>query len=199
VSHPLGLIPSLPIVQLGDPVLRQSAAVWDGVSPGPEELRELVRLMVDTMHTAPGVGVAAPQVGVPLRLVVLEDRWPVGEEIAEAREREPLDLIVALDPSYEAIGERSAAHYEGCLSMQGYTAVVERPADIVARYTTLEGERVETELHGWQARIFQHETDHVNGTLYIDKALPRSLSTPENYARFWADPTPDAARAELGF
>lgn len=199
MSHPLGLIPSLPIVQLGDPVLRQPAAVWDGGSPTPQELRDLVNLMVDTMHTAPGVGVAAPQVGVSLRLAVLEDRWPVGEEIAVAREREPLDLIVALDPSYEAMGSRTAAHYEGCLSMNGYTAVVQRPADIVARYTTLDGERVETELHGWQARIFQHETDHLDGTLYIDKAIPRSLSTPENYARFWADPTADAARAGLGF
>ncbi|MGO3151448.1 MAG: peptide deformylase [Galactobacter sp.] len=199
MSHPLGLIPSLPIVQLGDPVLRQPAAVWDGVSPTPTELHALVELMVDTMHTAPGVGVAAPQVGVSLRLAVLEDRWPVSDEIAVAREREPLDLIVALDPSYQAIGDRTAAHYEGCLSMNGYTAVVERPADIVARYTTLDGDHVETELHGWQARIFQHETDHLDGTLYIDKAIPRSLSTPENYARFWAEPTTDAARTGLGF
>lgn len=199
MSHPLGLIPSLPIVQLGDPVLRQPARSWDGQSPSPQELDELVRLMVDTMHTAPGVGVAAPQVGVPLRLAVLEDRWPVGEETAVAREREPLDLIVALDPSYEVVGSRTAAHYEGCLSMEGYTAVVERPADIVARYATPEGEQVQRELHGWQARIFQHETDHLDGTLYIDKALPRSLSTPENYARFWAAPSPDAARAGLNF
>jgi peptide deformylase len=199
VSHPLGLIPSLPIVQLGDPVLRQRAEVWDGASPTPSQLRDLVDLMVDTMRTAPGVGVAAPQVGVPLRLAVLEDRWPVGEEVAQARERAPLDLIVALDPSYAPLGDRTASHYEGCLSMNGYTAVVERPADIVARYTTLDGERVETELHGWQARIFQHETDHLDGTLYIDKAIPRSLSTPENYARFWAEPTADAARAGLGF
>lgn len=198
MTHPLGLIPSLPIVQLGDPVLREDCAAWDG-SPDGEELAALIELMTDTMHRAPGVGLAAPQIGVPLRLAVLEDLWPVPDEVATAREREPLELIVAINPEYTPLGTRTAAHYEGCLSMRGYTAVVQRPADILARWTTPDGARQERELHGWQARIFQHETDHLSGTLYIDKAITRSLCTDANYQSFWAAPSPEAARAGLRF
>lgn len=198
MSHSLGLAPTVPIVQLGDPVLRTECSEWTG-SPHGAELADLVELMVDTMHRAPGVGLAAPQIGIPLRLAVLEDLWPADEDTAAARERRPLELIVALNPSYTPLGERTATHYEGCLSMRGYTAAVERPADIRAEWTTPDGERMSADLHGWQARIFQHETDHLSGTLYIDRAMTRSLSTDQNYAVHWADPSPDAARAALGF
>lgn len=198
MSSPLGLEPTLPIVQLGHPVLRRPAEHWAG-QPGGAELDELIDLMRSTMLHAPGVGLAAPQIGLSLRLAVLQDLWPIPESIAEAREREPLDFLVALNPSYEAVGSRTAAHYEGCLSMEGYTAVVERPADILARWTSPDGSHHSAELHGWQARIFQHETDHLDGTLYIDKASTRSLCTSENHARLWSDPTPEQARAALDF
>lgn len=198
MSLPFGLRPTLEIVQLGDPVLRAQAADWPGGAVDAS-IAELIEAMRDTMHAAPGVGLAAPQIGVSLRLAVIEDLWPVDPENAAVREREPLEFLAVLNPRYAPIGTRTAMHYEGCLSMEGYTAAVERPADILASWISPDGQAHERELHGWQARIFQHETDHLDGTLYIDKALTRSLCTSENYGRMWADPAPDAARVHLGF
>lgn len=198
MTHPLGLEPTLPIVQLGDPVLRQQASEWTG-QPHGQELADLIDLMRSTMLHAPGVGLAAPQIGLPLRLAVIQDLWPVSEEIAQVREREPLEFMVALNPSYQPLGERTATHYEGCLSMEGYTAAVTRPADILARWMDRDGGQHTAELHGWQARIFQHETDHLSGTLYIDKAHTRSLATSHNYASLWSAPSPELARQALGF
>lgn len=136
---------------------------------------------------------------MPLRLAVLEDRFPIDTDIATARERAPLGYFAAINPSYAARGGRTASFYEGCLSFAGYQAVVERPADILAAYTTPTGQAVRRELAGWQARIFAHETDHLDGTVYIDKALTRSLTTGSEYARRWAAPDIDAARSVLGF
>ncbi len=187
----------LPLVHVGDPVLRQVCNDWDGNDT--PELRELIDRMVATMHDAPGVGVAAPQVGVNLRLAALEDMYDIPESFAQAREREKLELMVILNPSYEPIGNRTATHYEGCLSMPGYTAAVERPADIRATWLGLDGQQHTRELSGWQARIFQHETDHLAGIIYIDKAHIRSICTDENYAHMWAAPTADEAREALHF
>ena len=198
MSAPFGLQPAARIVQAGDPVLRSSTPEWDA-SIDRAELRSLVDLMRSTMHAAPGVGLAAPQIGLSLRLAVLEDLWPIDQDTAAAKEREPLEFIAAIDPRYERIGARTATHYEGCLSVRGYTAAVERPADILASWTDLDGGRHERELHGWQARIFQHETDHLNGTLYLDKAIMRSLSTEENYSRLWSYEEPETVREGLGF
>ncbi|MEV6286895.1 peptide deformylase [Kribbella sp. NPDC051770] len=187
-----------PIVALGDPVLRQQAEPYDG-QLGDELLGEFVELLQRTMRAAPGVGVAAPQVGISLRMAVMEDPAPVPDEVAEARERYPLEFFTAINPSYEAVGRTLRGFYEGCLSMPGYTAVVNRPLKVDAVYTDVAGERVKRELSGWQARIFQHETDHLSGVVYVDKLEPRSLATAANYANRWADPVPTKAARELGF
>ena len=187
-----------PIVALGDPVLRRQAEPYDGQLDG-DLLHEFVELLRRTMKAAPGVGLAAPQVGVSLRMAVMEDPATVPDEIAEARERYPLEFFAALNPSYEAVGRARRGFYEGCLSMPGYTGVVNRPLKVDAVYTDLTGERRKRALSGWQARIFQHETDHLSGTVYVDKLEPRSLATSANYTNRWADPVPTRAAKELGF
>lgn len=187
-----------PIVQLGHPVLRMDAAEYSGQLT-PALLEDLLLVMRATMHAAPGVGLAAPQLGIPLRIAVLEDRHPVAEDAAAAREREPLGYFAAINPQYRAVGGRPAAFYEGCLSFAGYQGVVERPADIAANYATPAGDHVNREFHGWQARIFQHETDHLDGTVYIDKALTRSLVSNAEYLRRWAGADIAEARAGLRF
>ena len=190
---------SLPrIVQLGHPVLRMRASEFEGQLDG-DLLRGFLAVMRDTMHAAPGVGLAAPQIGIPLRLAVMEDAFPIDPDIGAEREREPLAYFAALNPAYRAVGTRAAAFYEGCLSFEGFQGVVERPADVAASYTTPEGQAVERRLSGWQARIFQHETDHLDGTVYVDKTLTRSLCTHAEYAARWADPGIDRARRGLGF
>ncbi|MFJ5088119.1 peptide deformylase [Streptomyces sp. NPDC088674] len=188
----------LPIVAAGDPVLRTPAAPYEGQLP-EALLARLLAAMRRTMREAPGVGLAAPQIGVPLRLAVLEDPATVPEEVRRVREREPLPYRVLVNPVYEGVGERRAAFYEGCLSVPGWQAVVARHAVVRLRAEDEHGRALDEEVRGWPARIVQHETDHLDGTLYVDRALPRSLTSNENLLRYWNDPAPERAAAELGF
>jgi peptide deformylase len=187
-----------PIVQAGHPVLRQRAAPFDGQLE-PAELRQLIALMRKVMHEAPGVGLAAPQLGIPLQLAVLEDQFEIDNETAAARGRAPLDFFAILNPSYTPLGDTTAAFFEGCLSVSGLQAVVERPERVRLDYVTPEGQPASRDFTGWQARIVQHETDHLHGTLYLDRAEIRSLSTNSEYGARWAEPGIGRAREELGF
>lgn len=187
-----------PIVQLGHPVLRSGTPEYTGELPD-ELLAGLLEVMRATMHAAPGVGLAAPQIGLPLRIAVVEDTFPLDAAVAGVRERVPLEYFAAINPSYVARGDRTASFYEGCLSFSGYQAVVERPAQILATFTTERGETVRRAFTGWPARILAHETDHLDGTVYIDKAITRSLATGAEYSQRWAAPDIDAARTGLGF
>lgn len=186
-----------PLVQMGDPVLRRVAEPVDG-QLGAELLGELVEILFATMRSAPGVGVAAPQIGIPLQVAVLGDPAGVAEEVAVARGRRPLPEFVIVNPQYTAeSGE--VGFYEGCLSMPGYQGVVHRPESVLATYDDLKGVRHTDRLIGWPARIFQHETDHLAGIVYIDRAQTRSVTTNENLQQHWAQPTPAEAAQALGF
>lgn len=187
-----------PIVQAGHPALRQRAVAFDG-QLSPDELGRFIDLMRAVMHEAPGVGLAAPQLGIPLQLAVLEDLYPLDPEVALVRNRRPLEFFAVLNPRYQPVGNTTAAFYEGCLSLNGLQAVVVRPEQVALDYVTPEGTAVRRTFEGWQARIVQHETDHLAGTLYIDKAELRSLSTNSEYATRWAEPGIDRAREALGF
>lgn len=190
---------SLPsIVQAGHPALRQTAAPYDGQLDGPE-LAAFIDRMRDVMHAAPGVGLAAPQLGIPLQVAVLEDQYQVDAESATVRRREPLEFLAVLNPEYRALGGDTASFYEGCLSVGGYQAVVTRHRNVELRYLTPEGNPMEEWFSGWQARIVQHETDHLQGILYLDRAELRSLSTNAEHTARWAQPDIEDARHSLGF
>ncbi|MEU3660620.1 peptide deformylase [Streptomyces sp. NPDC032940] len=169
VEELLGTDGPLPILAAGDPVLRRAAEPFDGQLE-PALLARFVEALRVTMHAAPGVGLAAPQVGVGLRIAVIEDPAPVPDEVRVARGRVPQPFRVLVNPRYEPVGAGRAAFYEGCLSVPG-----------------------------WPARIVQHETDHLDGTLYLDRAELRSLASGEAVAERWAQPTPERAAAALGF
>lgn len=185
------------IVQLGHPVLRQQALPYEGQLP-EELLEELLQVMRATMYAAPGVGLAAPQIGIPLQIAVLEDLYPVTDESAALRERAPLEYLEIFNPTYRAVSDRQATFYEGCLSFDGFQAVVHRPADIIADYEDRTGAKFSREFSGWQARIIQHESDHLAGTVYIDKALTRSLVGQDELYRYPGLEL-EQARAELNF
>ncbi|UNK44425.1 peptide deformylase [Arthrobacter sulfonylureivorans] len=187
-----------PILQIGEPVLRRQAAAFDG-QLDTADLTALLGLMRRTMQAAPGVGLAAPQIGIPLRIAVLEDTFDAEPEIAEARHRAPLPYCAIINPSYRAVGEETAAFYEGCLSFAGFQGVVERHRSVELDYDQPDGSHRRESFTGWQARIVQHETDHLSGTIYVDKMLPRSLCGNAEYFRYWAQPTVDQARAGLNF
>lgn len=186
-----------PIVQAGHPVLRRPAQDLDG-QLNDALLGRLIETMRRVMHEAPGVGLAAPQIGIPLRIAVLEDQGVQDDSVAAARSRTPLPFTVIINPAYAPIDDRLEPFYEGCLSVRGYQAVVERHSAVTARYLRPDGTAVETVFEGWPARIVQHETDHLNGGLYLDKALLRSLTSDDEHHR-WLQPTVDEARRALDF
>jgi peptide deformylase len=185
------------IAQVGEPVLRQKAARYAGQLPD-----DLLHELLDAMHAClPGVGVglAAPQIGIPLALAVIEDPAEVAPEVAAARERVPQPPLDLINPVVTPLGSEPRVFYEGCLSVTGLTAVVSRYHRVRLAAEDRAGRGYDLELSGWPARIAQHETDHLDGVLYLDRAEMRSLSTNTAYAQYWAQPTPAAASAALAF
>lgn len=153
----------LPIVKHGHPVLHAPAKSVDAITP---EVANLIDDMVETMYAAPGIGLAATQVGVALRILVID--LSVGRKAGE--------LIHLINPVFI---ERSGIQYEdeGCLSVPGYTARVERDAHVIVEGLDREGHAVRHEADGLLARAFQHEIDHLDGRLYVDRlrGLKREL------------------------
>jgi peptide deformylase len=163
---------------------------------------ELLHELLDAMHAhLPGVGVglAAPQIGLPLALAVIDDPADVAPEIAAARERRPQARLDLVNPVVTPVGSERRLFYEGCLSVAGLTAVVWRYHRVRLSAQDRGGRPYDLELSGWPARIAQHETDHLNGVLYLDRAELRSLSTSAAYEEHWAQPTPTAAADALVF
>jgi peptide deformylase len=169
---------------------------------GSRELKELARVMIDRMRKAPGGGLAAPQIGVPFRVIVLEDSEALmarlTPEARAQRERTPFPLKVIVNPVLESDprGGR-ATFFEGCLSVPGYMALVERDRVVIVTGVDENGGPVRVEATGWPARILQHEIDHLNGTLYVDRMLSRTFGANEEIAARWLALAPDAVRAEL--
>jgi peptide deformylase len=188
-----------PIVQAGHPALRAVATRYDA-QLSDDELTALLDVMHRTMRAAPGVGLAAPQLGLPLAIAVLEDPGTISEEHAQVREREPLPYRVLVNPSYDAVGDEHVSFYEGCLSVVGYQAVVARARRVHLTGLDEHGTPVDEIVSGWSARIVQHETDHLRGTLYLDRAVLRSLAATDEFGARWsAEPRPDGASTALGF
>jgi peptide deformylase len=190
-----------PIVQAGARVLRHPAESVPSSLLATPALRALVRVMTDVMRDAPGVGLAAPQIGVPLRVFVAEDLETriadLPEGSAALRRRVALPLTVLVNPKLSPEGDERATFFEGCLSVRGYGALVSRWQSVSVRGVDAEGRPVSLRLDGWPARIMQHEFDHLEGTLYIDRMMPRSFATEAELPRLSAMPVVDAQR-ELG-
>jgi peptide deformylase len=185
------------VTQVGAPVLRRPAAHYDGQLPDGL-LAEFLDAMREHLPGV-GVGIAAPQLGISLALAVIDDPAVVAPEIAAARERPPQPPLDLINPVVTPLGSARRAFYEGCLSVAGLTAVVARSHRIQLSAQDRDGRDYSIELSGWPARIAQHETDHLNGVLYLDRAELRSLSTAAAYEQHWADPTPARAAAGLSF
>jgi len=167
----------LKIVQTGDPVLREPARPLTPADLAKAEIQQLIELMRETMRDAPGVGLAAPQIGVPLQLAVIED---VGE--SEAQERKPVPFHVIATPRL-TLGDEIVEHYEGCLSVDGFQAVVPRARSVKVEALDHRGQPITIDASGWYARILQHEIDHLNGMLYIDRMKTRTFGSTRVLAR----------------
>jgi peptide deformylase len=144
-----------PIIRYGDRVLHEPAAMVDAVTP---EIQALIDDMIETMYAAPGVGLAAPQVAVPLRIFVVD--VSVG--------RNPPDLMIFVNPTF-VTREGMQTEDEGCLSVPGFNATVVRPTRAVVTGLDRDGRERTVEGTGLLARALQHEMDHLDGTLFVDR------------------------------
>jgi peptide deformylase len=191
----------LDIFQVGEPVLRQSARVLSPDEILSSETRELIANMRETMYAGPGVGLAAPQVGLSLQLAVIEDRPEYQKEIAAEqlaeRERRPVPFHVIINPRVTESSEPSPQFYEGCLSLAGFVALVPRARSVRVECLDEHARPQVIQASGWYARILQHEIDHLKGTLYIDRMNSRTFSSVENWGRFWKAKPIDEVRATL--
>lgn len=198
-QDPQGIVP---IVQAGHPALRMRAVPLTGQLDAAT-LTELIAVMRRTMHAAPGVGLAAPQIGLPIALAVIADPGAGDPEVEAVRERPALPFRVLVNPIYSPVPDEEpepVSFYEGCLSVEGYQAVVPRLRRLRLRCTDEHGTAVDEVVQGWPARIVQHETDHLHGVLYLDRALTRSLSAVDDFGAHWAgQPRPEDAARTLGF
>ncbi len=161
----------LKIAKMGHPVLRRRAEeVRDPTAP---EIRRLVADMLETMEDAPGTGLAAPQVHVPLRVVI----FTVSAERSrreDAEETGGVPLTVLINPEIEPIGQETELGWEGCLSVPGLMGQVPRHRAIRYRADGLDGQRIEREAQGFHARVVQHECDHLDGILYPQRMTDMS-------------------------
>lgn len=163
----------LEIKQYGDPVLRKKCRK---VAEVTDETRQLASNMIETMIDANGVGLAAPQVGIDIRLAVVDvahdpesiTYLKVDNKVTPLEELMPL---VFINPSLEFGAEKEASR-EGCLSIQGIQSEVKRPIDVVATLEMLDGRIIKVETDGLLARAIQHEVDHLNGVLFTDRVAP---------------------------
>lgn len=150
-------------------VLRRKA---EDVEQFDDDLRVLINDMIETMREAPGVGLAAPQIGVSKRVIVVE----FGDEEDESI---PKQLYVMVNPEIVKKSGENVAGIEGCLSVPGVIGEVERSEVVTVRGQTPLGKKVKIRVQGWLARIFQHEIDHINGVLYTDRAEDLWQPDPE--------------------
>ncbi len=181
--------PATPIVQVGDPVLRSIAKPVDPREIPTPAFQALVARMIAVMRAAPGVGLAAPQIGIPLRVIVLEDNAERMKtlnplEISE-RGRVAFAPRVFVNPvlhvaGSDEVGDAAAAKpifFEGCLSVSGFAGLVRRFPEVEVSGLDEHGAPQTWRVKGWPARILQHEVDHLNGTLYVDRMETRSFTT----------------------
>ncbi len=179
----------LKIRTAGEPVLRGRAR-----SLRPEEIllpstQDLIAGMRETMRDAPGVGLAAPQVGLPLQLAVIEDREEnmkdLSRELLAERERKPVPFHVIINPVLTLELSAEIEFFEGCLSLPGLVALVPRARKVKVECLDEKGRPKVIRATGWYARILQHEIDHLSGALYVDRMRSVSLCSIENFGRHW--------------
>ncbi len=164
------------IVAVPEPILRKKAK---SVTRFDDKLQTLIDDMVDTMREAPGVGLAAPQVGAPQRVIVVEYFENEEDEEREDAENAPKRLYTIVNPEITRKSTEMKVGVEGCLSVPGYNGEVERHLAVTVKGQNRYGQPVTLRLKDWTARIFQHEIDHLNGVLFTDRAT-----------RIWKPETP---------
>ncbi|GKC50263.1 formylmethionine deformylase, partial [Tanacetum coccineum] len=169
------------VVTAGARVLHKPAReVYPG-EIGSARVDKVIDDMVKVMRKRRAVGLAAPQIGVPLRIIVLEDtklrKALSPNKYNKEQDRRPFDLLVILNPKLKEKSNKTALSFEGCLSVPGYEAMVERFLEVEVTGLDQDGQPIKVDASGWLARILQHECDHLDVVLYVDKMEKRTFRT----------------------
>jgi peptide deformylase len=171
------------VVAIGDPVLRERARELSPAEIASPEIQELIDDLIDTKRATHGAGIAANQVGEPLRVAIVE----VEEGNPRYPYKPPVPLTVMINPSLEPVGGETIEINEGCLSVPDLRGSVPRHLAVRVRYLDREGEEQEEVKQGLTAGTFQHEVDHLDGVLFVDRADPRTFATWEQFDRHQRD------------
>jgi peptide deformylase len=191
----------LRILQAGSEILHDVARPVT-----PEELRSPdVQRLIDAMFATlagVGVGLAAPQIGVGVEIVVIEDppelQTSVPAELLRAQERVPIEAHALINPTLIVDEGELAEYFEGCLSVDGYRAIVPRARRVRVHALDRFGKPFERDASGWYARILQHEIDHLRGRLYPERMLPRTFVTAASFVQRWSELPIDEVKCLLG-
>src|SRR5882757_1593160 len=182
----------LKICEVGSPVLRKIARSLSADEILSKDIQDLIGHMRDTMRDAPGVGLAAPQIGESLQIAVIEDKaeYQKGLTAEQSKERQrcPVDVQIIVNPQIELFAPTDVSFHEGCLSIPRLMAMVKRSRSVRVTCLDEHGDQRVIDAAGWYARILQHEIDHLNGRLYTDIMQPETLTTVENQQRSNAAP-----------
>lgn len=177
------------IASVGETVLRSEARPLTLEEISSARIKELIEHMRETLSDAPGVGLAAPQVGESLQLAIIEDKAEYQVNLSKAelteRARRPVAFHVLINPEIQFLSTPDVVFFEGCLSLPSFLGMVPRARKLSVKALNQFGEPVHIEAEGWYARILQHEIDHLKGTLYIDRMWSRSFCSLDNYNRHW--------------
>jgi peptide deformylase len=179
----------LKLYQAGQPVLRKSAKPVTRQQLPTRHIQTVIDFMISTLRDAPGVGLAAPQIGELLQIVIVEDKAvylePVPKNLLREQKRKPITLKVLINPTLEVIHNDTSVYFEGCLSVDGYVGAVVRHKKVKVNALDRHGKEVSYIAEGWQARILQHEADHLTGRLYTDQMIPQSFTSIKNFGLLW--------------
>lgn len=173
-----------PILTIGNPLLRRVARDLQPHEIGSLPLRQLIDDMVETMHHEQGIGIAAPQIGESVQAAVIE----IDVDSSRYPGQEPFGQRVFLNPRITVLDPDEQGFWEGCLSVPNLRGFVERPRRIRVEYLDMDGAARVIEAEGFLATVFQHELDHLQGVLYVDRIRDMTrLATIEDYVRYWRD------------
>lgn len=185
----------LKVTRLGNPVLRAIAEpvnLEQLIAPGDNELQQLIDDMIETMRQEGGVGIAAPQVGRSLQIIIVEyesnERYPDGDGIP---------LTAFINPVITWQSEETSTFWEGCLSLSEFRGLVRRPKEVHLEAYTREGEKVSIEAKGFMAVVLQHEIDHLHGKVFLDRMDDMTqLSYNEEFLEYWVEQAETAPASE---
>jgi peptide deformylase len=171
------------VVEIGDPVLRQRARELDPEEISSPEIQILIDDLIETKRATNGAGIAANQVGEPVRVAIVE----VEEDNPRYPYKPPIPLTVIINPTIERVGNEMVEINEGCLSVPDLRGYLPRHLAVRVRYLDREGDEHEEVKRGLTAGTFQHEVDHLDGLLFVDRADPRTFATWEQFDRHQRD------------